>query len=136
VAVQESAPGLFTSTGSGRGQASAFNQDGTPNFVGAPAERGSVIVLYGTGEGLVSPSPANGAVIEAGQLPRPVLPVSVEIGGVAAPVEYAGSVPGATTGLFQLNVRVPSGIGGGDAVPVRVSVGPHSSPSGVTVAIR
>jgi uncharacterized protein (TIGR03437 family) len=136
VAVQESAPGLFTSSGSGRGQASAFNQDGTPNSAGAPAERGSVIVLYGTGEGVVSPLPDTGALIDSAQLPRPVLPVSVEIGGVAALVEYAGSVPGATSGLFQLNVRVPLGTGSGDAVPVRVSVGSYGSPSGVTVAIR
>jgi uncharacterized protein (TIGR03437 family) len=136
VPVQAAAPGLFTSAGSGQGQAAAFNQDGAPNSAATPADRGSVIVLYGTGEGMVSPLPAIGSVIGASELPRPVLPVTVEIGGVPATVEYAGAVAGAASGLFQVNVRVPADTAAGEAVPVRVSVGPHSSSTGVTVSIR
>jgi uncharacterized protein (TIGR03437 family) len=136
VPVQPAAPGLFTVNGTGQGQVAALNQDGTPNSADNPASAGSMLVLYGTGEGLVSPTPEIGSVIDANTLPRPQLPVAVQIGGAPAAVEYAGSVAGATTGLFQINVRVPSGIPAGNAVPVLVSVGPHTSASGVTVALR
>src|SRR5262249_29470554 len=53
-------PGLFTADGSGSGQASILNQDGTTNSPRNPASRGSVVVLYGTGGGLTAPAFADG----------------------------------------------------------------------------
>lgn len=137
VPVQPATPGLFTTDSSGRGQAAAYNDSGSLNSPGSPAARGSVLVLYGTGGGLTDQPVEDGTLLPATGLVRPVLPLSVTIGGIPARVEYAGGVPGQVTGLFQLNVVVPEGVTTGDAVPVVVSAGMFSSPAtGVTVAIR
>jgi uncharacterized protein (TIGR03437 family) len=63
------------------------------------------------------------------------LPVSVRIGGVAATVTYAGSAPGLVSGAFQVNVRIPSGVGSGP-VPLDLQAGTAVSPSGVTVSVQ
>lgn len=136
IPVQAASPGLFTSSGTGQGQAAALNEDNSPNSPANAAERGSILVLYGTGEGLATPTLPIGSVVDAGSLPRPLLPVAVRIGGADAAVEYAGAVPGSPAGLLQINVRVPSEAPAGDAVPVLVSVGQNTSPAGVTVALR
>jgi len=43
---------------------------------------------------------------------------TVTIGGVTAPVVYAGAVEGSIIGLLQVNVTVPSGITPGAAAVV------------------
>jgi uncharacterized protein (TIGR03437 family) len=135
--VAEAIPGLFTSDGSGRGQAAAFNQDGSLNGNGRGATPGSYLVLYGTGEGQTTPSGEDGkpAPGDAASLPRPVLPPHVTIGGKPATVYYAGGVPLVTSGEFQVNVQVPEGLGAGNQ-EVIVRFGNYASPGGVTVAIR
>jgi uncharacterized repeat protein (TIGR01451 family) len=60
VPVVPAAPALFTANGSGMDQAAALNQDLSVNSPANPANPGDVIVLYGTGAGLVSsPRPGN-----------------------------------------------------------------------------
>jgi uncharacterized protein (TIGR03437 family) len=137
IPVAASAPGLFTSDSSGIGQASALNENGTLNTVANPAAKGSVVVLFGTGEGLLSTPVGDGRVVSLTDPPRPALPVTVTIGGLTADVLYSGSAPGQVAGLLQLNVRIPQGITAGPGVPVMVSVGPNSSATRVvTLAVR
>jgi uncharacterized protein (TIGR03437 family) len=78
--ITEAIPGLFTSDGSGRGQAAVINQDGTLNSNENAAAAGSVIVLYGTGEGQTTPVGEDGKPASADTLPRPVLPAQVTVG--------------------------------------------------------
>jgi uncharacterized protein (TIGR03437 family) len=133
VAVAATAPGMFTVDGSGRGQAAAVNQDGTPNGSGAPAAAGSVISLFATGEGQTSPAGVDGKI--AGPvLPTPLAPVTVSIGGVTATVQFAGGATGAIAGVMQVNATVPGGLSG--TVPVIVTVGGVSSQGGVTLAVK
>jgi uncharacterized protein (TIGR03437 family) len=69
--------------------------------------------------------------------PKPLLPVSVTIGGVDAPeILYAGAAPGLVAGAMQINVRVPANAPVGDAVRVRLKIGSNTSPEGVTVAVK
>jgi uncharacterized protein (TIGR03437 family) len=75
-----------------------------------------------------------GAPAPVTPLSETVVPVTVKIGGVAAPVLFAGLTPG-FTGLYQINVQVPSGIGAGSAVPLILTQGANSSPP-VTIATR
>jgi uncharacterized protein (TIGR03437 family) len=105
------------------------------NTPGNPADRGQVVVLYTTGEGLVTPPGINGQVIGT-NLRRPVLPVRVRIGGVEVTPEYAGSAPGIASGVMQVNVRIPANAPVGGAVPVDLLVGNFASAPGVTLAIR
>jgi uncharacterized protein (TIGR03437 family) len=58
----------------------------------------------------------------------------VTIGGVPAPVSFAGLAPG-FVGLYQVNVQVPQGVAAGDAVPVVLSTGAIVS-NAVTISVR
>jgi uncharacterized protein (TIGR03437 family) len=49
-------PALFTANGSGTGPAAAFNQDRSYNSPNNPAAKGSVVVLFMTGEGQTAPA--------------------------------------------------------------------------------
>ncbi len=111
VGVQSASPGIFTVNGT---DAAAVNQDGTLNSAANPAKVGSIMSLYLTGLGALSPTPRDG---EFTQFPLPTLvnPLFVlERGGsfglVIRPLEilYAGPAPLEISGLFQINFRVSS----------------------------
>jgi uncharacterized protein (TIGR03437 family) len=135
VPVSATAPGLFSVNFSGKGQGAILNQDSSANSAASPASPGSVVILWGTGEGLTDPPGVDGRLaVEV--VPKPVAPVSVEIGGVAATVEYAGAAPWNMPGLFQINARLPSNVPAGDTVSVHVKIGALSSQDGLTLAVR
>jgi uncharacterized protein (TIGR03437 family) len=134
--VGATAPGLFTMDFSGKGRGAILNEDGvTVNSPAAPAHPGSVVVLWGTGEGITDPPGVDGRPA-VDVLPKPVAKVSVQIGGLPAVVEYAGAAPGAMPGLFQINARISPDVTPGDSVPVSVKMGNLTSQQGVTVAVR
>jgi uncharacterized protein (TIGR03437 family) len=135
VPVAASAPGLFTMSTVGIGQGAILNQDHTVNSPLNPVFRGSVIVLYGTGEGQTDPPGVNGKVATF-PLPKPTLPVSVVIDGREAELLYAGAAPGLVSGVIQVNARVPEETRRGDDVGVVFSVGEAASQPGVTIAVR
>ncbi|MBS1874187.1 MAG: SMP-30/gluconolactonase/LRE family protein [Acidobacteria bacterium] len=135
IAVRDAAPGLFTADQSGVGQAAAVNQAGSINSAAAPAPVGSIVSLYLTGEGQTIPSGASGQLIGSTVLPKPVLPVSVSIQGIAAEILYAGAAPQAA-GLMQINVRIPSGVTASDRAPVSVVIGSFPAQPAVTLAVR
>jgi uncharacterized protein (TIGR03437 family) len=81
--VAVTAPGLFTSNSSGTGQAAALNQDGSVNSAANPAAAGSIVVLFGTGEGQTSPGGVDGALAN-GTYPAPQQAVSVTIGAASS----------------------------------------------------
>ena len=134
--VTASAPGLFSANGSGTGNGAISNQDGSVNSPSNPAARGSVVVLYGTGEGQTAPSGVDGRIANS-IYPKPLLPVKVSIGGVDATsgIIYAGAVPTLVAGIFQINVTVPASVPAG-AVPVVVTIGSASSQTGLTVSLK
>lgn len=115
--VVSAAPGIFT-TGNGTGQAAAVNEDGTLNSASNPAARGSVVVLYATGQGQTAPSGA-----------------SLKIGLYPAQLLYAGPAPG-FPGLMQINAQVPAGFLAPGIQPVVLSVGGAASQAGVTIAVH
>lgn len=132
VPLAASAPAVFSADASGRGPGAILNQDYSLNTAQAPAEAGSIIVIYGTGGGALAGDAATGTIVTDAELQ--VQPVSVTIGGVSAEVLYAGNAGGEVAGAMQLNVRVPAGIHG--AVPVVVTVGGKASQGLATVSVR
>ena len=132
--IARAAPGIFTQNSTGAGLGAILNQDNALNTVARPAAKGSIVVLYATGEGQTTPDGSNGR-IAATVFPKPTLPVSVQVGGVDAEVLYAGAAPGQVAGLMQVNVRVPEGIASG-LMPIVVSVGGNTSQPGVVLAVR
>src|ERR1022692_2690898 len=82
-----------------------------------PAKPGDTILLFGTGFGPTNPPmPADQLFQSAAPLSDPSL-LSVQIGGVAAAVQFAGLVG---PGLYQLNVVVPDLPDGDQAVSASI----------------
>jgi uncharacterized protein (TIGR03437 family) len=131
--VSSAAPALFTMDGSGAGQCSCLNQDGSVNGPANPASRGDVVVLYGTGAGLTDPVPKDGS-IAAGPYPTE-LPVTVNIGGEPAEILYAGAAPG-MAGVIQVNAIVPDDAASNPITPIVLTVGEWNGQSTTTLAIR
>lgn len=103
---------------------------------GAPAARGDVVSLYGTGFGAVSPAVTAGTL--ATGMATLTNPITVTIGGVSVPsqdVLYAGLSPGSISGLYQFNVVIPSDVPSGDE-PVVISIGGVETQAGVTIPIQ
>ena len=125
VPVAASSPAVFV-IGAG-GQGAILNQDNSVNGVSNPAAAGSTIVIFGTGEGQTAPAGVDGRVATS-VFPKPTLPVSLTIGGIEAPIAYAGAAPSAVAGAFQVNAQIPAGVSPGSAVPVVLTVGNVSSP--------
>lgn len=125
-------PALFRQTGP---LAAAFNQDGTLNGPLNPAAPGTIIVVFGTGEGLTDPPGADGQ-ITGDILPRPILEVSATIGRMPAEVLYFGAAPGLVAGAFQANIRIPAGLAFVGDVEINLRAGPFprlSLPSRIIV---
>ncbi len=136
LAVRSAAPGLFTLSGAGTGQAAAVNQNGTINGPANPIAAGSIISLYATGEGQTNPPGVTGQLVtNLNALPRPLQDVSVQIQGIPARILYAGSAPFAA-GLMQINIVVPTNVLLGDNVPVELVVGTFAAQPGVRIAVR
>jgi uncharacterized protein (TIGR03437 family) len=114
VPVATAAPGIFTIGATG--QAAALNQDGSLNSATNPADRGSVVSIYVTGQGSGTGT------------------VTLTIAGYSAPLFYAGPAPG-FPGLMQINAQIPCGFLPPGNQAVTLSIDGVSSQTGVTLAI-
>jgi uncharacterized protein (TIGR03437 family) len=121
--VSAAAPGIFTAA------------DGSlvPTASGA---LGATLPLFITGQGPVSPSVPTGAAPASGtpvsQLPAPVLPVTITVGGVMATPAFVGIPPG-LVGVTQINFQIPMTAPLGPQ-PVVVTIGGvQSAPATLTV---
>jgi uncharacterized protein (TIGR03437 family) len=136
VPLTTSALGLASADASGKGQGAILNQDGSYNSSANPAPGGSVVSLFGTGEGAISPALPDGALVISTPYSTPVAsPLNVTIGGQKAEVLYAGSAPWLPVGVIQLNVRIPAGVTPGNA-PISVTLGSSTTTAQITVAVQ
>ncbi|MEP6716653.1 MAG: hypothetical protein ABJC09_13870 [Terriglobia bacterium] len=133
--VTPTGPGIFSLNLSGTGPGVILNQDGiTVNSSAKPAEKGSIIVIFATGEGQTNPAGIDGQLATS-VYPKPLGNVLVNIGGLPAEVLYAGAVPTGVAGAFQVNARIPAGVPSGD-IPVQIVVGAAASQDGITVSVK
>jgi uncharacterized protein (TIGR03437 family) len=110
-----------------------------------PASPSDYLTLYCTGLGaLIVPNgetePADGAVAPPNLLYQTTASVTAMIGGVNAPVTFAGLTPGLAA-LYQVNVQVPSGVTPGSAVPIVITAtdpvtGITAQSNSVTIAVQ
>jgi uncharacterized protein (TIGR03437 family) len=123
VPVQPAAPGIFGSgvlDGGYLPYAAAVNQDGTVNSQQNPAAAGSIVSLFVTGLGSVTPSVPDGGTTPL-PIPSPDLSIGIDTCQLLSPDScavseffqalYAGPAPLEVEGLGQINVRLPSGPG-------------------------
>jgi uncharacterized protein (TIGR03437 family) len=134
VPVAAAAPAIFTETGSGSGPGLVFNQDCTLNSWSNPASAGSILVIYGTGFGQMSPAAGDGQILSQDAVT--ILPVTATIAGVPAEVTYAGGSPGSVAGVFLINVRVPAAQSSALFAPLSLEVGSATTQPGVTVSLQ
>ena len=106
-------PGIFESGGTGL----ILNQDATQNTPTNRAKQGSIIALFVTGVGPMTPEPEDGSFAIA-LTSMPTEPIQVFFGTDSetpfVPVNknsitYAGDAPGEIEGLQQINVQLPTG---------------------------
>ncbi|HEY7389053.1 MAG TPA: IPT/TIG domain-containing protein, partial [Bryobacteraceae bacterium] len=135
VPVWSAAFGLFTANETGSGQGAILNQDQSVNSSSNPAPSGSVISLFGTGAGLLSPPLPDGSFTTAAPFPKIDSSVLVNIGGQPAEVLYAGAAPFLPNGIVQINARIPPGTKSGDS-PISVIVNGIAASQFVTCAIQ
>jgi uncharacterized protein (TIGR03437 family) len=135
LAVSEAGPGFFTESQNGQGQVLALNENFSRNGPSNPAARGTIVQLFGTGQGPVSPAVASGQAAPSSPLATSVATptadgatcltvqpsVCVAIGSTFGEVTFSGLAPG-FVGLWQINVKIPEGAITGDAVPVRAVI--------------
>jgi uncharacterized protein (TIGR03437 family) len=134
--VVDASPGIFSLNMSGTGAGAILNENGSVNAPNNAAAKGSIVVIYATGFGSLAPAPGTGRVVQpSANLPRPLLPVRVRIGGLEADVLYAGAAPGFVAGAIQVNARVPANAASGNQ-PVQMQVGDAITSANVTVAIQ
>jgi uncharacterized protein (TIGR03437 family) len=130
------APSIFSVNYTGSGQGAILNQDGVSvNSTARPAEKGSIVAIFATGEGQTLPGGIDGEIARGASMPRPTQNVQVRINGRPAEVLYAGAAPGQVAGLFQVNARIPADTPSGE-VAVEVQVGNASSQPGITLAVK
>lgn len=133
--VAGSAPGIFCAGGGTQAVAvNWLNGQTALNGPDQPASKGpgAFLTIFITGEGQTDPPGVDGKLPVYPANPRPLLPLSVKIGGVECPVDWKGLV---YAGVMQINVNVPADVPSG-MQPLTVTVGGVPAQSGVTVVIR
>ena len=132
-------PGIFSQSSGGSGPGAILNEDHSLNTSANPAAKGTIISLFGGGEGQTTPQGIDGLIAPTGpisSLPQPILPIAVSIGGIpATDITYAGAAPQETAGLLQINVRIPANAPSGE-VPVVIQIGQAISQGRLTVSVR
>lgn len=123
-------PGIFTQSGDGMGPAAALNQDNTVNGQTNPAAQGTVITLFGTGQGFIPGAPPDGNVSNA-PLPAPGAPIFIMGTGPvpSANIKYAGLAP-TLVGVWQINVLIPDTVITTPTNPTQVIAIQNGVPSG------
>lgn len=138
VSVVSSQPGVFTQSANGQGVGIVVivRADGSQVEAGNgnSAAAGDALVIYCAGLGDVSPRAVAGSPAPPSPLAQTIDPVTVTIGGVNAPVFFAGPSPG-FTGLYQVNVTVPGGIPASQQAPLVLTQGGRKSAT-VTIPLE
>jgi len=133
VPVAAASPAVFTQNGTGIGPGAILNEDYSLNSTSNPANEGSIVMIYGTGFGPLSPPGKDG---EPGVLSATALPVTAKIGGLPADIFYAGAAPALPNGVVQINVRVPVGISTKSIAALELRAGNFEISVGVSLAVR
>ena len=136
VNVAQAQPASFLNAANGPAAALAFilrNGSGFEATPSTPAQAGDELILYCSGLGSVGQFTAGQAAPLTTNYPTQN-PVTVTIGGVAITPDFAGLAP-TFVGLYQVNIRVPSGIPSGSAVPMTIQVLNLVSPT-ITIPIQ
>jgi uncharacterized protein (TIGR03437 family) len=129
---------VFTLDASGTGQGHIYKIDSAGNQIladkNAPAKGGDTLVIYCSGLGAVNPPLAAGTPAPLAFLTNTVDTLTATVGGRPATVNFAGLTPG-STGLYQVNLVVPSGLPDNDTTALILTISGQDSAQ-VTLAVH
>ena len=134
ITLADAQPGIFTVDQSGSGQGAILDASYKLVSPSNPAKASDIVQVFCTGLGRTDPPVTSGAASPSSPVATVVNAVTATIGGINAPVHFAGLAPG-FVGLYQVNVQVPAGLTPGSAVPLVLTQAGVSSNT-VTLAIR
>ena len=143
VTIADTSPGIFTATQTGTGQGAILNAFPNPyqptaNSTSNPSPKGSAIIIYATGAGVLTPAVPDGSILLNSAQPAyvPAASVSLTIGGQPAFVFYASVPPFQVSGMLQINAIVPDGVASGSQ-PVVLTIGQNNNAQQqITVAVQ
>lgn len=137
LAVKNANISVLSANASGGGQGAITNVDGTLNSAKNPAARGSIVVIYASYSGPMTPPITDGRTTTGPPYPVPAGPLSVSFGGVpATDIKYFGNVPTLLESVVQINVTVPTTVKPDSNIPVTVSAGGATSLPWTTIAVK
>ena len=120
------APGLFAQTVAGQPYALAFHADGTLITPSAPASRGEVVTVYGTGFGPTGVPRPMGLAVPASPPMVATDPVAAQLGTAALEVQQTFAVPG-MVGVDAIQFVIGDGVASGTNAPLTVTIGGQAS---------
>jgi adhesin/invasin len=146
VTVVPAAPGIFSTTSTGLGQAFAY--DNTTGALAAPAggpigpfttapisvSSGHALIIACTGLGSVNPSIDDYVAASDGTIRHTVLTPTVLIGGVPAQLIYSVLSPQFVS-EYQIAVTLAANTPTGNTVPIQIQIGSVTTSDQVTVAV-
>jgi uncharacterized protein (TIGR03437 family) len=121
VRIISSAPGIFIKDSATPPKGAVRNQDASENTQSAPAHRGDVISIYGTGPGAFVQTVTDGAAAPSTPLTTTKSTPQVFIDGVETTVQFSGLNPG-NAALWQVNATIPNNTFITGRVPLRIFV--------------
>jgi uncharacterized protein (TIGR03437 family) len=113
--VGATAPGVLTQGQNGISDALVQHLDYSLVTPANPAQPGETLLGYVTGLGDVSPTITDGAPGPSDTLSNATNAITVNIGGMAATVSFAGLAP-TLSGLYAIVFVVPTGVGSGEQI--------------------
>lgn len=121
ISIASASPGIFTYTSDGKGAGAALHADYKPvrRAILEYALAGETIMLFCTGLGAVQGSVSAGFAAPTSPPVTTTVAPTVLMDGQTAKVAFAGLAPG-FAGLYQINVVVPTGVGGDVVTTVKV----------------
>ena len=120
------APGLFSQTVNGQQFALAFHADGSPVSTAAPAARGEVVTVYGTGFGPTTTPRPLGLAVPASPALVATDPATAQLGDPAVAIQQMFAVPG-QVGVDAIQFPVGDQVASGTNAPLTVTVGGQAS---------
>lgn len=98
-----------------------------------PAKAGDTLIIYALGFGPVTPNLNAGVLVtQANQLAEPF---TISVGGVPVTPKYDGLAPN-YTGLYQINIQIPTNAPTGDAVPLTFTLNGTAGAQTLNIAIQ
>jgi uncharacterized protein (TIGR03437 family) len=134
ITVAAARSGIFSLSQNGQGQGAILDTQYRVVDAANAAAAGDIIQVFTTGLGATNPPAQTGRAAPANPPSVVVNMVTATVGGINAPVHFAGLAPG-FVGLYQVNVQIPAGVTPGSAVPlVLIQEGVPSNT--VTLAVK